>query len=125
MSKMRKVKHVQGYGKFTGSNTLEVEGKDGKTTISASTTRSLLQALSLLELPFIPHDDRACNRFNWRLGNERHSRKNAGSWVVVSSVLKWVRFIVHWVHRLMWLNSLISLSLQLTKTYHQDLSEVR
>ena len=34
MAKMRKVKHVQGYGKFTGSNTLEVEGKDGKTTIT-------------------------------------------------------------------------------------------
>ena len=31
---MRKVKHVQGYGKFTGANTLEVDGKDGKTKIS-------------------------------------------------------------------------------------------
>jgi len=34
MAKMRKVKVVSGYGKFTGSNTLDVEGADGKTTIT-------------------------------------------------------------------------------------------
>ena len=34
MSKMRKVKVVNGYGKFTGSNTLAVEGKDGVTNIT-------------------------------------------------------------------------------------------
>ncbi|GAB5380895.1 MAG: dihydrolipoyl dehydrogenase [Aliiglaciecola sp.] len=56
MSKMRKVKHVQGYGKFTGSNTLEVEGKDGKTTISFD--NAIIAAGSEpVELPFIPHDD--------------------------------------------------------------------
>ena len=56
MSKMRKVKHVQGYGKFTGSNTLEVEGKDGKTTINFD--NAIIAAGSEpVELPFIPHDD--------------------------------------------------------------------
>ncbi|AEE21959.1 dihydrolipoyl dehydrogenase [Paraglaciecola chathamensis] len=56
MSKMRKVKHVQGYGKFTGSNTLEVEGKDGKTTISFD--NAIIAAGSEpVSLPFIPQDD--------------------------------------------------------------------
>ncbi|UAA38067.1 dihydrolipoyl dehydrogenase [Paraneptunicella aestuarii] len=56
MSKMRKVKHVQGYGKFTGSNTLEVEGKDGKTTITFD--NAIIAAGSEpVALPFIPHDD--------------------------------------------------------------------
>ncbi|MBT82187.1 MAG: dihydrolipoyl dehydrogenase [Alteromonadaceae bacterium] len=57
MSKMRKVKHVQGYGKFTGANTLEVEGKDGKTTISFE--KAIIAAGSEpVSLPFIPEDDR-------------------------------------------------------------------
>ena len=56
MSKMRKVKHVQGYGKFTGSNTLEVEGKDGKTVISFD--NAIIAAGSEpVSLPFIPKDD--------------------------------------------------------------------
>lgn len=56
MSKMRKVKHVQGYGKFTGSNTLEVDGKDGKTTIQFD--NAIIAAGSEpVTLPFIPHDD--------------------------------------------------------------------
>lgn len=56
MSKMRKVKHIQGYGKFTGANTLEVEGKDGKTTITFD--NAIIAAGSEpVELPFIPHDD--------------------------------------------------------------------
>ncbi|MEC7691933.1 MAG: dihydrolipoyl dehydrogenase [Pseudomonadota bacterium] len=57
LSKMRKVKHVQGYGKFTGANTLEVEGKDGKTTISFE--KAIIAAGSEpVSLPFIPEDDR-------------------------------------------------------------------
>ncbi|MEW9797244.1 dihydrolipoyl dehydrogenase [Alteromonas sp. CYL-A6] len=57
MSKMRKVKHVQGYGKFTGSNTLEVEGKDGKTTITFD--NAIIAAGSEpVSLPFIPEDER-------------------------------------------------------------------
>lgn len=56
MSKMRKVKHVQGYGKFTGSNTLAVEGKDGVTTIKFD--QAIIAAGSEpVNLPFIPHDD--------------------------------------------------------------------
>ncbi|MCW8107090.1 dihydrolipoyl dehydrogenase [Alteromonas ponticola] len=57
MSKMRKVKHVQGYGKFTGANSLEVEGKDGKTTINFE--QAIIAAGSEpVSLPFIPEDDR-------------------------------------------------------------------
>ncbi|NVK54773.1 MAG: dihydrolipoyl dehydrogenase [Alteromonadaceae bacterium] len=57
MSKMRKVKHVQGFGKFTGANTLEVEGKDGKTTITFD--NAIIAAGSEpVSLPFIPEDDR-------------------------------------------------------------------
>ncbi|NMH59189.1 dihydrolipoyl dehydrogenase [Alteromonas ponticola] len=57
MSKMRKVKHVQGYGKFTGANSLEVEGKDGKTTIKFE--QAIIAAGSEpVSLPFIPEDDR-------------------------------------------------------------------
>ncbi len=56
MSKMRKVKHVKGYGKFTGSDTLEVEGDDGKTTIKFE--NAIIAAGSEpVTLPFIPHDD--------------------------------------------------------------------
>ncbi|MBU3004076.1 dihydrolipoyl dehydrogenase [Paraglaciecola arctica] len=56
MAKMRKVKHVQGYGKFTGGNTLEVEGKDGKTTITFD--NAIIAAGSEpVNLPFIPQDD--------------------------------------------------------------------
>ncbi|TDF39372.1 dihydrolipoyl dehydrogenase [Alteromonadaceae bacterium M269] len=56
MSKMRKVKHVQGFGKFTGSNTLAVEGKDGTTTITFD--NAIIAAGSEpVTLPFIPHDD--------------------------------------------------------------------
>jgi len=56
MSKMRKVKHVQGYGKFTGANTLEVEGPDGKTTITFE--HAIIAAGSEpIELPFVPKDD--------------------------------------------------------------------
>ncbi|WP_100656566.1 dihydrolipoyl dehydrogenase [Alteromonas flava] len=56
MSKMRKVKHVQGYGKFTGANTLEVEGNDGKTTITFE--HAIIAAGSEpVSLPFIPADD--------------------------------------------------------------------
>lgn len=56
MAKMRKVKHVQGFGKFTGSNTLEVEGKDGKTTITFE--NAIIAAGSEpVNLPFIPKDD--------------------------------------------------------------------
>ncbi|MCQ8878890.1 dihydrolipoyl dehydrogenase [Pseudoalteromonas shioyasakiensis] len=57
MAKMRKVKVVYGYGKFTGSNTLDVEGADGKTTITFD--NAIIAAGSQpVNLPFIPEDDR-------------------------------------------------------------------
>ncbi len=57
MSKMRKVQHVQGYGKFTGSNTLVVEGDAGTTTINFD--NAIIAAGSEpVSLPFIPEDDR-------------------------------------------------------------------
>jgi len=56
MAKMRKVQFVQGYGKFTGANTLEVEGKDGTTVISFD--NAIIAAGSEpVSLPFIPQDD--------------------------------------------------------------------
>ncbi|ETJ49826.1 MULTISPECIES: dihydrolipoyl dehydrogenase [Pseudoalteromonas] len=57
MAKMRKVKVVNGYGKFTGSNTLDVEGADGTTTITFD--NAIIAAGSKpVSLPFIPEDDR-------------------------------------------------------------------
>lgn len=57
MAKMRKVKVVYGYGKFTGSNTIAVEGADGETTISFD--NAIIAAGSQpVNLPFIPEDDR-------------------------------------------------------------------
>ena len=57
MAKMRKVKVVSGYGKFTGSNTLAVEGEDGTKTITFD--NAIIAAGSQpVNLPFIPEDDR-------------------------------------------------------------------
>ncbi|MED5523554.1 MAG: dihydrolipoyl dehydrogenase [Pseudomonadota bacterium] len=57
MAKMRKVKVVQGFGKFTGANTLEVEGEGGKTSINFE--QAIIAAGSRpINLPFIPQDER-------------------------------------------------------------------
>ena len=57
MSKMRKTKHVKGYGKFTGANTLEVKDGDDVTTITFE--KAIIAAGSEpVSLPFIPEDDR-------------------------------------------------------------------
>jgi len=58
MSKMRKVKHVQGYGKFTGANTLEVEGPDGKKTTISFDNAVIAAGSEPVSLPFIPEDER-------------------------------------------------------------------
>lgn len=56
MAKMRKTKVVNGWGKFTGANTLEVEGQDGVTTIKFD--NAIIAAGSRpVQLPFIPHND--------------------------------------------------------------------
>ncbi|WP_323766251.1 dihydrolipoyl dehydrogenase [Marinovum sp.] len=56
LSKGRKVEVVQGYGKFTGPNMIEVEGDDGKKTVSFD--QCIIAAGSEpVNLPFIPQDD--------------------------------------------------------------------
>ncbi|BBN82640.1 dihydrolipoyl dehydrogenase [Pseudoalteromonas sp. A25] len=57
MAKMRKVKVVNGYGKFTGANTIAVEGESGTTTVTFD--NAIIAAGSQpVNLPFIPEDDR-------------------------------------------------------------------
>ena len=56
MSKMRKVDVVNGFGKFTGPNTIEVAGEDGVKTVHFE--HAIIAAGSRpIELPFIPHED--------------------------------------------------------------------
>ncbi|GIU53673.1 MULTISPECIES: dihydrolipoyl dehydrogenase [Shewanella] len=56
MSKMRKVDVVNGYGKFTSPNTIEVQGEDGVKVINFE--HAIIAAGSRpIELPFIPHED--------------------------------------------------------------------
>ncbi|MBD1584718.1 dihydrolipoyl dehydrogenase [Pseudoalteromonas sp. S16_S37] len=57
MAKMRKVKVVNGYGKFTGANTIAVEGESGTTTVTFD--NAIIAAGSQpVNLPFIPQDER-------------------------------------------------------------------
>jgi dihydrolipoamide dehydrogenase len=56
MAKARKVTTVSGYGKFTGSNTIAVEGADGTTTITFDNA-IIAAGSSVVDLPFIPKDD--------------------------------------------------------------------
>ncbi|MDX7999714.1 dihydrolipoyl dehydrogenase [Xenorhabdus sp. Reich] len=56
MAKGRKVNVVNGIGKFTGANTLVVEGENGATTINFD--NAIIAAGSRpIKLPFIPHED--------------------------------------------------------------------
>ncbi|MCL3881868.1 dihydrolipoyl dehydrogenase [Marivita sp. GX14005] len=56
LAKGRKVEVVQGYGRFTGPNMIEVEGDGGKKTVSFD--QCIIAAGSEpVNLPFIPHDD--------------------------------------------------------------------
>ena len=57
MSKMRKVNVVNGLGKFTGANSIEVTAEDGtKTTVNFD--NAIIAAGSRpIQLPFIPHED--------------------------------------------------------------------
>jgi len=56
MAKLRKVKVVRGYGKFTSPTSIAVEGTDGITSISFD--NAIIAAGSRpIQLPFIPHDD--------------------------------------------------------------------
>ncbi|SFP70954.1 dihydrolipoyl dehydrogenase [Tranquillimonas alkanivorans] len=56
LAKQRKVEVVNGYGKFTGPNMIEVEAEEGAKTVSFD--QCIIAAGSEpVELPFIPHDD--------------------------------------------------------------------
>ncbi|MDC0612682.1 dihydrolipoyl dehydrogenase [Vibrio sp.] len=56
MAKMRKVTVVNGTGKFTSSNSIEVEGDEGKTVVNFD--NAIIAAGSRpIKLPFIPHED--------------------------------------------------------------------
>ncbi len=57
MSKMRKVKVLNGYAKFTGSNTLAVEGEDGTVTNVTFDNAIIAAGSEPVNLPFIPADD--------------------------------------------------------------------
>lgn len=56
MAKMRKVQVVNGYGKFSGPNSIIVAGDEGETKITFD--NAIIAAGSRpIQLPFIPHDD--------------------------------------------------------------------
>ena len=56
LAKQRKVTVVEGYGTFTGANSIEVETSDGKKTVTFD--QCIIAAGSEpVKLPFIPHDD--------------------------------------------------------------------
>ncbi|MCL1113723.1 MULTISPECIES: dihydrolipoyl dehydrogenase [Shewanella] len=56
MAKMRKVTVVNGLGKFTGPNTIEVQGEDGVKVVNFD--NAIIAAGSRpIKLPFIPHED--------------------------------------------------------------------
>jgi len=57
MAKARKVTTVSGYGKFTGSNTIAVEGNDGVVTNITFDNAIIAAGSSVVNLPFIPMDD--------------------------------------------------------------------
>jgi dihydrolipoamide dehydrogenase len=56
MAKARKVTTVFGYGKFTSDKTVEVEGADGKTTITFDNA-IIAAGSSVVNLPFVPTED--------------------------------------------------------------------
>jgi dihydrolipoamide dehydrogenase len=56
MAKMRKVTVINGFGKFTGANSIEVRGENEITQVSFD--NAIIAAGSRpVKLPFIPHDD--------------------------------------------------------------------
>jgi dihydrolipoamide dehydrogenase len=57
MAKMRKVKTVTGYGKFTSDKTVAVEGADGTTTTITFDNAIIAAGSSVVDLPFIPTED--------------------------------------------------------------------
>ncbi|ASG67493.1 dihydrolipoyl dehydrogenase [Francisella halioticida] len=58
MAQMRKVKIVQGYGKFTSDKELAVEAADGKVTKITFDNCIIAAGSSVINLPFVPEDER-------------------------------------------------------------------
>ena len=58
MAQMRKVQIVQGYGKFTSDKEIAVESSDGKITKVAFDNCIIAAGSSVINLPFVPKDDR-------------------------------------------------------------------
>jgi len=56
--------HVQGYGKFTGANTIELKVKTVKTTINLFDNAIYCCSSEPSKLPFIPKEIEPCNGFN-------------------------------------------------------------
>ncbi|HFB65492.1 MAG TPA: FAD-dependent oxidoreductase, partial [Aeromonadales bacterium] len=61
MAKARKVTVVQGYGKFTGSNTLEVENNEGEKSTITFENAIIAAGSKIIDLPFLPEDERILN----------------------------------------------------------------
>ncbi|RDL30949.1 dihydrolipoyl dehydrogenase [Photobacterium damselae] len=57
MAKMRKVTVVNGYGKFTGPNSILVAGADGEQTTVNFDNAIVAAGSRPIKLPFIPHED--------------------------------------------------------------------
>lgn len=57
LAKARKVKTVQGYGRFTGPNMIMVEGPDGESTKVSFDQCVIAAGSEPVKLPFVPHDD--------------------------------------------------------------------
>ncbi|MCW8899096.1 MAG: dihydrolipoyl dehydrogenase [Gammaproteobacteria bacterium] len=57
MAKQRKVNVVNGYGKFTSANTIEVEAANGSKTIVGFENCIIAAGSSVTKLPFIPWED--------------------------------------------------------------------
>ncbi|MBT1444009.1 dihydrolipoyl dehydrogenase [Shewanella sp. JM162201] len=57
MAKMRKVQVVNGLGKFTGPNSIEVTGADGAVTVVNFDNAIIAAGSRPIQLPFIPHHD--------------------------------------------------------------------
>lgn len=57
LAKARKVDVVQGYGKFSSSNTVTVELAEGGTRTIAFENAIIAAGSRVIKLPFIPHDD--------------------------------------------------------------------
>jgi len=57
MAKMRKVTTVNGWGRFTGANTIEATNREGEVTTISFDNAIIAAGSRPVKLPFIPHDD--------------------------------------------------------------------